>query len=263
MTEIYDRLGDTYDTTRKADPSVLEGLKRHIGLSPSGRYLDVACGTGNYTAGLNKIAGTWTGLEPSAHMLDLARKKDDTITWVRGGAESIPFEDDSFDGVMTTLAIHHFTDLDQALQEYDRVLRPGGTLVLFTATPEQVLAYWLNRYFPEMIERDVKHLPSVEEIAGQLEKTHLRIAFIEPFYITVETEDFFFFSGKYRPAMYLSERVRNGMSPFRTSISDEELARGLAALERDIDDGTINQVIEDSQNDLGDYCFIVIRLPRG
>ena len=57
--------------------------------------------------------------------------------------------------------------------------------------------------------------------------------------------------------MYLSENITNCMSPFRTQISDDEFARGLAALEKDIEDGTINRVIDDSHNDLGDYRFVV------
>ena len=258
MTDIYDRIGDTYDTTRTPDPQVLKILRRHIDLQPSIRYLDIGCGTGNYTTELNKIGGKWTGLEPSSHMLALAKKKDGSIDWIHGSAESLPFENDTFDGVICTLAVHHFTDLGKAFREIDRVLRPNGKLVMFTATPEQVSRYWLTHYFPEMMERDSEKLPSVNQMESHLKTTQLRIFEIEPFYITNETADFFCYSGKYRPSMYLSEKFRNGISSFRTLISDDELTRGLALLKNDIEDGTINRIIDDSHNDLGDYCFVVV-----
>jgi len=257
MTEIYDRIGDTYDTTRAPDPKVVESLGNQIDLRPSGQYLDIGCGTGNYTTELNKVGGTWTGLEPSAQMLDLANEKDGSINWIKGSAEDLPFENDIFDGVMCTLAVHHFTDLGTAFREVDRVLRPGGKFVIFTVTPEQESSFWLNNYFPEMMARDAKQLPSIGQTEAHVQTTQLRLAEIEPFFITNETVDFFFYSGKHRPAMYLSEKIRNGMSPFRLLISDEELTKGLAMLENDIANGTINRLIDESHNDLGDHCFVV------
>ncbi len=259
MTDKYDRIGDTYDTTRAPDPEVRDALARLIDLQPSYQYLDVGCGTGNYTAALNKLGGSWTGLEPSSRMLGAARPKDNNITWVQGGAETLPFESDTFDGAICTLAIHHFTNHSAAFREFDRVLRPGGRLVIFTATPDQVRAFWLARYFPEMIERDVQQLPSLDQIKSYLEPTGLRVVGVEPFFVSNETADFFFFSGKFRPSMYLSETVRSGISSFKTLISSDELKRGLATLERDIESGSIDQIIADSLTDLGDYCFVVIQ----
>jgi ubiquinone/menaquinone biosynthesis C-methylase UbiE len=190
-------------------------------------------------------------------MLDAAKKKDASIDWVHGRAECLPFENDTFDSVICTLAIHHFTDLGQALGEVGRVLRPAGKFVIFTVTPEQTRGYWLTHYFPEMMERDTEKLPSIGQIEACLQTIDLRVVEIEPFLITNETVDFFFYSGKYRPSMYLSENIRNGMSSFRMLISDAELSRGLASLENDIADGTINRIIDDHHDDLGDYCFVV------
>ena len=258
MTDKYDRIGDTYDTTRRADPKIVQTLRHHVDLRPSGQYLDIGCGTGNYTTALNKIGGKWTGLEPASEMLDLARKKDGSIDWVQGGAEALPFEDDTIDGVICTAAIHHFTDLGKAFREMGRVLRPNGKLVIFTATPDQVSRYWITHYFPEMMKKDYEQLPSIDQMESHLQAIQLRIVEIEPFYITNEIEDFLFFSGKHRPSMYLSHDIRNGMSCFRTLISDDELASGLASLKNDIEDGSIDRIIDESHNDLGDYCFVVV-----
>lgn len=259
MKPVYDRIGDSYDTTRKADREISATLARLIGLRSDGQYLDIGCGSGNYTVALAGAGGAWTGVEPSIRMLDLARQKPANVTWVQAPAEELPFPDQSFDGAIATLCIHHFSDLAVAFQQAGRVLKPGFRLILFTVLPEQVLAFWLKRYFPEMLARDAEQLPSLSQIEDALVGTGLSIVETEPYFTTERTEDFFFFSGKYRPEIYLSENIRNSMSCFRISITDEELARGLTELERDIGTGAITRIIADGENDLGDHSFIVLQ----
>ena len=147
MTALYDRIGSDYDTTRSADPVVTQQLAKHLGLTKNQHYLDIGCGTGNYTQALSNLGGQWTGLEPSQQMLQQAQEKTSSISWVLGQAEQLPFAQASFDGAIITLAIHHFEDLGQAFRQVDRVLRSGSRLVLFTVTPEQVRHFWLKRYF--------------------------------------------------------------------------------------------------------------------
>ena len=262
MTVIYDQIGDTYDTTRSADPAVRDRLTHHLELKPQGKYLDVGSGTGNYTTALANIGGIWSGIEPSTQMIEVARTKAPTIEWVQSSAEKIPFRSNTFDGVMCTLAIHHFSDLQRALTEMDRVLRDNGKLVLFTVTPEQVSKFWLCHYFPEMMAQDARTLPSIDAIQVALKSTQTQLISIEPYSITNETEDFFFYSGKLRPAMYLSEGIRNSMSPFRMNCSAEELKQGLTQLQTDITSGKIGTIIERSINDLGDHCFVVLQKKR-
>ena len=49
---IYERIGQTYDETRKADPEITNQLLTLLNPSPEGRYLDIGCGSGNYTQAL-------------------------------------------------------------------------------------------------------------------------------------------------------------------------------------------------------------------
>jgi hypothetical protein len=49
MSQLYDRIGIGYDTTRRPDPVIAERLGRHLAQDRSGNYLDIACGTENYT----------------------------------------------------------------------------------------------------------------------------------------------------------------------------------------------------------------------
>ena len=101
----------------------------------SGRLLEVACGTGIATEHLWRALGpdveiVATDLNDS--MLDHARENRGTLKGVsfrQADAQSLPFEDGSFDTVVCQFGIMFFPDKAKALAEFERVLRPGGTLV--------------------------------------------------------------------------------------------------------------------------------------
>ncbi len=257
---LYDHIGDHYDTTRAADEDIVARLARHLNVKPKARYLDIGCGTGNYTIALRAYGGRWVGLDPSAQMLGQAQQKATSIGWIQGVAEAPPFYNHQFDGAISVLALHHFTDIPKAFRAIDRLLCPGGRFILFIITPAQTQYYWLHHYFPEMLKADAQKLPTLTHLEAGLKQTGLTLCAVEPFYITPKTRDFFFYSGKYRPEIYLSQTVRDNMSPFRTLISPAELSRGLKRLERDINRGTIDDIIAtyEYENEQGDYCFAII-----
>lgn len=257
----YNRIGDSYDMTRRADSAIEQALADYLNLRGAGQYLDIGCGTGNYTCALAGQGGAWTGLDPSALMLEAARVKSDNIVWHLGAAENLPFEDAGFDGAICTLAVHHFTDISRGFAEIGRVLKPGARLVIFTVTPTQTQAYWLNRYFPKMLEADRKTLPTLAALEAAAKFGGLEVIGTFPYFISEATQDFFFYSGKFRPSLYLSEAVRQGMSCFRLLAHKDELAGGLAQLEADIASGAIAEHIANSQNEIGDYCFFIAEKP--
>jgi ubiquinone/menaquinone biosynthesis C-methylase UbiE len=259
----YNRIGDGYDTTRRADSAIVQALADYLNFQKHGRYLDIGCGTGNYTCALAGQGGAWTGLDPSALMLEAARVKSDNIVWHLGAAENLPFEDAGFDGAICTLAVHHFTDISRGFAEIGRVLKPGARLVMFTVTPAQTQAYWLNRYFPKMLEADRKTLPTLAALEAAAKFGGLEVIGTFPYFISEATQDFFFYSGKFRPSLYLSEAVRQGMSCFRLLAHKDELAGGLAQLEADIASSAIAEHIANSQNEIGDYCFFIAEKPVG
>ncbi|MEM1127764.1 MAG: methyltransferase domain-containing protein [Bacteroidota bacterium] len=102
-------------------------------LQPGHRVLDVACGTGVFAReALQRVGpqGTVVGLDPEPGMLRVARQKAPQVKWVEGLAEALPFEDEHFEAVVSQFGLMFFGDQPGALREMQRVLRPGGRLVV-------------------------------------------------------------------------------------------------------------------------------------
>ncbi|MCA9923900.1 MAG: methyltransferase domain-containing protein [Anaerolineales bacterium] len=98
-------------------------------IQPGNRVLDVACGTGvlaRWIADQVGPMGSVIGLDINEGMLDVARRQATHITWQNGRAEDLPFDDDSFDAVVSQFGLMFFDNKRQALQEIVRVLRPNG-----------------------------------------------------------------------------------------------------------------------------------------
>ena len=102
--------------------SELEAVKSM--LPDSGTGIEIGVGTGRFAAPL----GIKLGLEPSKSMASLARKRG--IEVVEGMAESLPFEDSSFDFVLMVTVICFLDDVGKALSEAYRVLKPGGCIII-------------------------------------------------------------------------------------------------------------------------------------
>jgi demethylmenaquinone methyltransferase/2-methoxy-6-polyprenyl-1,4-benzoquinol methylase len=99
------------------------------------RWLDVCCGTGKLTMGIRLIMGSIgdvTGLDFNAAMLAVAQKAEPcagSIHWLQADAMQLPFPDESFDGLIIGFGLRNLPDLDLAIREMRRVLKPGGRLI--------------------------------------------------------------------------------------------------------------------------------------
>ena len=253
---LYDNIGANYDATRRADPYLTERLARHVGLESGQQYLDLACGTGNYTVELAARGGNWYGLDISSGMLGKARFKGGGIHLLRGEAAALPFRDGSFDGIVCTMALHHLPRLAPVFCEAHRVLQ-HGRLVIFTSTCEQLANYWLNEYFPIAMERSTNQMPPTDSVMGALTEADFALTHIENYYVRPDLQDLFLYAGKHRPELYLSPTIRQGISTFSSLADRVELEEGCARLQRDIESGFIKQVAEKYRNHGGDYVFIV------
>jgi ubiquinone/menaquinone biosynthesis C-methylase UbiE len=103
------------------------------GIGPGQRVLDVACGTGIVTrtaADLVAPGGTVAGVDLNEAMLTVARRVVPGVELHRGDAGKLPFDDGSFDTVVSQMALMFFSARAEAVQEMARVVRPGGTVAV-------------------------------------------------------------------------------------------------------------------------------------
>jgi SAM-dependent methyltransferase len=101
------------------------------------RILDAGCGAGPLFAALRDRGAIVTGIDKSAGMLELARRRlgDDADLQVAELGSSVPFPDDTFDDVTASLVLHYLQDWGPALAELRRVLKPGGRLIVSVDHP--------------------------------------------------------------------------------------------------------------------------------
>ncbi len=116
------------------DPEI-EILKKRLKVRNGGHVLDVACGNGDFTRKLKEAfwkVESFTGLDSDGHSLEHARKNIDhpDLSFIRGSALEMPFEDERFDTVAMAQGLHHLTDDRLGLREMYRVLKPGGLFIL-------------------------------------------------------------------------------------------------------------------------------------
>jgi SAM-dependent methyltransferase len=100
------------------------------GVAAGRRVLDVACGTGIVARTAADQGATVTGVDLNEAMLTVARRVRPELEWRRVNAQDLPFDDDSFDVVVSQMALMFFRDPAAALGEMARVVVPGGTVAV-------------------------------------------------------------------------------------------------------------------------------------
>ena len=257
MEVKYDKIGIGYNQTRKADKYLTEQLLFYLNPNAKGLYLDLGCGTGNYTNELQKSGFQLIGMDPSGEMLKIAKSLNQKLDWRIGSAENTTLPDNYIDGIICFLTIHHWENLDKGFSELSRIMKNQGSIVIFTSTPRQMKGYWLNYYFPKMLNDSISQMPSLQDLKDAMKKAGIEVTGIKTYSIKSDLEDCFLYCGKLNPELYFDPKIRNGISSFSSLADREEIEKGLSDLRKDINSGKINKIIKSYENDLGDYMFII------
>ncbi|HYL39916.1 MAG TPA: class I SAM-dependent methyltransferase [Candidatus Binatus sp.] len=117
-------------------------------LSPGASVLEVGCGPGHLAQRLAERGFEVTGLDLDPAMVERARRAAAALglqgagvdaapvpAFVVGDVASLPFDDGSFDAVVSTLSMHHWDDAVVGIREIVRVLKPGGRALVWDLRP--------------------------------------------------------------------------------------------------------------------------------
>ncbi|SDJ83861.1 class I SAM-dependent methyltransferase [Natronorubrum texcoconense] len=129
----YDREGDTKPSNAYLErPATLSLLPETEGK----RVLDAGCGAGHLADELADRGATVVGLDASREMLAYARGRVPDADFLRADLEGeLPFADNAFDGVTSSLAFHYVKEWASLFRELRRVLTPGGWIVCSVQHP--------------------------------------------------------------------------------------------------------------------------------
>ena len=150
----------------------------------AGRVLEIGIGSGLNLALYPPAVIEVVGIEPSEKLLQITRRNAGAVPFlvelVEGSAEKLPFEDASFDTVVSTWTMCSIPDVSAALREMHRILKPGGKLLFVEhgLSPDKHVRWWqdhlntpwrclaggcnLNRSIPTLVEAAGFHLDHLE-----------------------------------------------------------------------------------------------------
>ncbi|SDZ84849.1 Ubiquinone/menaquinone biosynthesis C-methylase UbiE [Thalassobacillus cyri] len=169
VAKVYDR-----NQFRFEEVAADSDLKNFITHNPKSKYnfLDLACGTGIYLhhqiESFKDFNIHWYGLDASQDMLNKAKEKVDHVSFKHARAESMPYEDGTFDIITNNYAFHHFTQKEKALDEINRVLKRDGIYKLHNIDIYGMKKWWVYHYFPSALLEDYKRFWEHEVIFREL-----------------------------------------------------------------------------------------------
>ena len=163
VQQMFDNIAPTYDRLNHLMSMNVDKLWRRHALKEivdgtSQRILDVACGTGDSTISIARAAAegtTVTGADISEGMMALVMEKaekagvGDRIDLQVADGENLPYGEGTFDRVTCAFGIRNFEHKEKGLQEFLRVLRPGGrAVILELSVPQNKVVRWVyDLYF--------------------------------------------------------------------------------------------------------------------
>jgi SAM-dependent methyltransferase len=224
----FDRAATYYDETRGFPPgeekAIADLIRRVGGLTPGSRVIEIGVGTGRIALPLATYVGALIGVDLSRPMLMrlLAKQTDEPVYVVQADATQLPFVSHGFDAAVAVHVFHLIPNWQGVLSELARVLRPDG----------RVLHGWsdLDPVFKPLWDAWKAAIPGKqqEDVGVRWEKNPTGLA--EQGWRPAGDEQTYSYLSTQTPAMFL-ERLRNRIWSQTWRLTDEELAKGVAAVQ--------------------------------
>ncbi|MER5746315.1 MerR family transcriptional regulator [Streptomyces sp. NPDC002225] len=219
---LYETIGADYPATRRTEPRIAARVWEALGDVRT--VLNVGAGTGSYEPPDREV----TAVEPSAVMR--AQRPRGAARCVAAAAESLPFEDQSFDAAMAFSTVHHWDDPIAGLREMRRVARRVVVFTYDAGPPGWRDRFWLTRdYLPEFAGL-LDDWPSLADLTRAVGGR------AEPVLVPWDCADGFFEAHWRRPEAYLEEEVRRAVSVW-TRVGAEAETRAVDRLREDLGSG--------------------------
>lgn len=173
-------------------------LRSWLEMAAPTRILEIGCGQGDCSRNINLAGRSYVGVDPSPFLIKRAKElyESEQRRFIPGNAYNLPFAGSEFDGVFSVMVWHLLSDIHAAAQEMRRILRPGGHFLIVTANPA-AYAEWAELYTNvktdgrrfegdmvrdgTIVDHDVLHLHTLDEIVASLNEASLEVSSVEPF----------------------------------------------------------------------------------
>lgn len=186
-----------------------ESLCEAIDLRSNQRVLDVAAGNGNATLAAARRFAEVVSTDYVAALLERGRERANAdhlaVTFKEADAEALPFDDASFDVVLSTFGVMFTPNQEQAAQEMLRVVRPGGKIGLANWTPES----FIGQLF-KTIGKYVPPAPGLKSPALWGTRAHVEALFGPEAAVAAESRHFVF---RYKSPTHMLEIFRSYYGP--------------------------------------------------
>ncbi len=223
IVSMFDDIAPTYDTANRVMSMGVDKSWRRkacdlaykfYGKDSLDKIVDVACGTGDMMdfwrsrAEVNGIAiGEIVGVDPSVGMVDVAREKYPKFNYHISKATEIPLEDASADFLSITYGIRNVVEREQALQEFNRVLKKDGLVVILEFMKNEnpsllgkIRDFYMNRILPkvggfisknleayEYLPNSIEDFSTVENMQKELEAAGFEMLYTKSFSMDIST----------------------------------------------------------------------------
>lgn len=219
----YGDLAVGYARHRQPDVHIARQIDAALGTAST--VLNIGAGIGSYEPSERLVVP----VEPSAAMRD--ERPSGGVPAIDAVAESLPFDDNSFDAAMAILTIHQWRDTDRGLREMRRVAR--GPAVIMTFDSDAWSRMWLIDYIPELYRLESNRFPSIQHVCDVLGGT----VDVSDVPIALDCSDGFAEAFYGRPEALLDPAARRAQSGW-AFLDPAQVERAVDQLRSDVQDGT-------------------------